>query len=175
MISIIFHPCCYMLWRRAHSRILKTKEVRRERVSLPWMVKRPWRRSWSGKTQNPAKSLISKVSHFVLGEIVPYAVAVFEVNIFLRYGWMIFDELDFEQKGWKSLWTYSKRQRFETQNTKLWRHEKTFMEQVVTRENPLMAVWNLWIDNRWLMDHSSDCILMESGIRNSAQSSAIFV
>lgn len=26
---------------------------------------------------------------------------------------------------------------------------------VVARENPLMAVWNLWIDNWWLMDHAS--------------------
>ena len=63
------------------------------------------------------------------------------------------------------------RQRFETNN--LWRHDMMAMEQFVAGENPLMALWNLWIDNRWfrwLMDHAA---LHLDGIRNP-ESSRVF-
>ncbi len=77
-----------------------------------------------------------------------------------------FDESNFLKRQYKMdiIWhgLIHERQRFETNN--FGDLNMTAMAQFVARENPLMAVWNLWIDNRWLMDYAA-CILMESEVQ----------
>ena len=145
--SFIFHQCCPAVKACAFT---DSKDQRGEGKGCRC---RGWWKEDEGRDevektepQNPAKLL---VPWEVLGNILWYLMLLFRGKAF----WGM-DEWNTFKSRWKShdvdLFRKTK-----IWNKKLWRHDMMAMEQVVARENPLTAVWNLWIDNWWLMDHAS--------------------